>query len=333
MRMNETVMRPLARPPDPILSASIYASGLLDDLISKAIAPFRRESQRTMERRPDLWLVRYGRGGEHLKVRLHGDLGDAGLLKQLLDESVGRYFDSVQSIQPSSRVINATAPPIDPEDETLAPPDRSINWTHYRRSAVTLPWPWLEDDGFNRRNYECLARGCELVLAGFEKYPMTAAARDRLLIKLSLDCLRAFGLLERDAARAYLSYHRDWLLRFFLNDVQLQRRVLDHLTEQVKRRLAAVEQLAGLFHASPEDVESTHEKRWRIALSDLNAYMKPFQGVARYEVDEFAPDVRFLPLFKLLHGLANQAGMPPLQEAFIHHLLIAAAGFDRRSGL
>jgi hypothetical protein len=34
--------------------------------------------------------------------------------------------------------------------------------------------------------------------------------------------------------------------------------------------------------------------------------------------------VTFPPTFKILHGLANQVGMPPLQEAFVHHLLLAS---------
>jgi hypothetical protein len=37
----------------------------------------------------------------------------------------------------------------------------------------------------------------------------------------------------------------------------------------------------------------------------------------------FAADVSWPPLFKVFHGMANQIGLVPLQEAYVHHMLLA----------
>ena len=121
---------------DPILCANIYASGLLDDLLASTIAPLWHEARQSLGDRFGLWLVRYSRGGEHLKVRLHGDVHDAPLIRQIFADRINSYLGRVRLLPDASpRVSAANVPAIDPEDESGADcRDRSFIWTTYRRS-------------------------------------------------------------------------------------------------------------------------------------------------------------------------------------------------------
>ena len=106
---------------EPVLSANIYAAGLLDDLIAKAIAPFWREARNLLGEHFMLWLVRYSRGGEHLKVRVHGDPQHERVLKERLTDHVSSYLDKVRSLPPAPQGATLfEVPAIDPEDEITA---------------------------------------------------------------------------------------------------------------------------------------------------------------------------------------------------------------------
>ncbi len=91
--------RPVALPavlPDPVLTANVYCAGRLDDLLLRALADFW---QRVRGEDPapacKIWFVRYRRGGEHLKVRVHGPAEMAPFLREELRQAVERYFASL----------------------------------------------------------------------------------------------------------------------------------------------------------------------------------------------------------------------------------------------
>ena len=314
---------------DPLLTANVYCSGLLDGLLAGAILPFRQALRRTpMEERCLLWTIRYSRRGEHLKVRLHGDPEDRDALRQLFTEHVESYLETARNAPSETpRTGRSDVPPIDPEDELPGEsPDHSLLWTTYRRSHVSLGGsPWLEDDLFVGHATRCLARGCDLVLAALEGGSGSSlGARQKLLIKALLSGLGALGLGEPARAADYLRYHRGWLLRFFLDEEGKEKQVLEHFGVQAGRMAATIGQMRRITRTQWEQRREVPEGGWEGALAGLAGYTGSFQDRVNYQVDPFTTNVTFPPAFKVLHGLANQAGLPPLEEAYVHHLVLTA---------
>ena len=313
---------------DNVLSANIYAAGLLDDLIARAIAPFWHEAKNLLGERFLLWLVRYSRRGEHLKVRVHGDPQDAHVLKELLTDHVRRYLHQVGGLPAAPRrAALPDIPAIDPEDEiAIAAPDRSLMWTTYQRSAVTMASPWLDFEGFAERSYKCMARACEWVLFLFEESDSpTPTARQKLLIEALVTGLPALGL-HGDRVAPYLRYHRDWLLRFLLRDADREETALHQLSRQVGKRSTTVDQIRRLASSAlrPPKDPAGYSVRFAAALSELSGYLESIRGLIDRDADPFASDMAFPPVFKVMHNLANQCGLPLLEEAYIHHLVFAA---------
>ena len=330
MKLHHEV-RPL-RNPDPLLAANIYCSGRLDDLFGRVLIPFRRTlRQSSLAAGVGLWTIRYSRRGEHLKVRLHGDVRDREALARLLAECAKSYFESLSGVAAASpRVSRGDVPPIDAEDEIAGEaPDRSLLWTSYRRRPVSLGGsPWIEDDGFVAHATQCLACGCELLMAAVEGgTELTRAARQKLLLKALISGLGALGLGERKAGAEYLRYHRDWLLRFFSDTVESERATREQFGAQVLRQAAVVDRLRGIaaeeWARGRESAEVDREP-WHSALHGLASHIDSFRGRDEYRVDPFAAEITFPPIFKVLHGVANQIGLHPLEEAYVHHLVLAS---------
>jgi hypothetical protein len=314
---------------EPIISANIYASGLLDDLLTSVIAPLCHEARSLIGERFKLWLIRHSRSGEHLKVRLHGDPQDKRLLEELLADRVHGYFDRVRVLpQASRRGARSDVPAIDPEEEAaIYPPDRSLLWTTYCRSAVTLASPWLNLEGFAEQSCNCMARACEWVLALHEAgASQLAVRRQKLLIQALLVGLPALGLCSADRAAEYLCYHRDWLLRFLFRDGARQEAALHQLSLEVHKRSATVDRIRRMSARSvpPADDPTDYASRFAATLRDLASYLAGIDGLIDRDADPFASDMTFPPVFKIMHNLANQCGVRPLEEAYVHHLLAAA---------
>lgn len=314
--------------PDPALTANIYASGRVDDLIANAIAPFWHEA-RTRGYSADLWVVRYRLRGEHLKVRLHCGVEDRNDLQRMLTQRTEGYFTGMCSLDPTLlQIVGTRGPAIDLEDEVpAAAHDRSLVWTTYRRSHVSLPSPWLIHDDFAAHACACLARGFELVLSTFRTYPETVAkVREKVLIQAFLAALRSLRLDERDRALEYVRYHRNWLLRFFLQASQDAQQATNVFNQQIREQAGSVDRLRYFIgHRLLPGCPSSQEMvKWADALASLVRYIEPFCGRPEYDVDPYASDVTFLPIFKVLHGVANQFGLPPLQEAYVYQLMSAA---------
>jgi hypothetical protein len=314
---------PLRMPlPDPVLSANLFCDGHLDELLREVVAPFADELRRQA---PEgyVWTVRYGRRGQHLKVRVHAPDELGSTLGELLAERAERFFATLPPAA-GERLPRREVPPIDPEDEgdDLAP-DQTLVPTSYRRSHVSLGGqPLLGEDAYAARATECLGRGCELVLAALAGGADAAGLRQKVLLKALLAGLPAAGFDLPERAVGYLRYHRDWLLRFFLADAEEERVALDRLDQQVERMAPTVASLRrfGLAEAPGGD----EAEPWPAALARLRAYLEPRRERPELRTDPFAPDAVHPAFFKVFHGTANQAGVRPLEEAYVHHLLIAA---------
>jgi len=325
--------------PDPIVTASLYCSGGLDEVLLRAMVPFRQGLAAMADRSsPYVWVVRYARGGEHLKVRVHGTPDLAPVVRNLLDRTAA---DFLQEIGPPpeglERVIRPTSPPIDEEDrDPEPPPDRSFRWTRYRRSHVSLGGePWLADDRYCALMTVCLAEATGLVLDALESRGevLSHGQRQRLLLKALVTGTAALRL-PLATAETYLAYHRDWLIRFPL----LQRKGTEQEAAEI---LARLERQAANAGTTVETLRKTLGLRWtgsggdaaddpatsgwRRGLADLYGYLSELRNGQDCPPDPFADDPSFPPLFKVFHSLATQLGLRGIDEAYAHHLLLQAA--------
>src|SRR4051812_36808733 len=58
--------------PDPIISANLYDFRRLDRVIARFVVPFLLAAEaKALDQPFYLWMLRYLRGGEHLKIRVH----------------------------------------------------------------------------------------------------------------------------------------------------------------------------------------------------------------------------------------------------------------------
>ena len=68
---------------------------------------------------------------------------------------------------------------------------------------------------------------------------------------------------------------------------------------------------------------------WTAALRELGGYLAAGEGDPALRVDPFADGPLFPVLFRLLHATARLLGLGLLDEAFLHHLLLAESGGAR----
>src|SRR6185436_8505662 len=114
-----------------------------------------------------LWVMRYAKGGDHLKVRLHGPEHQRSWMRKFLTGIVEPYFSTLGPPEPGAlRKSRDLATPIDQEDR--APdlyPDHTLLWTVYERSHISLGYrPYLNDDVYISLLTRCLGRSTEVLL-------------------------------------------------------------------------------------------------------------------------------------------------------------------------
>jgi hypothetical protein len=324
--------------PDPLVTANVYGNRQLDEVIHGALAPLLR----TMARHdPEglwrLWFVRYPRRGEHLKVRLHGPEAAAPELRELLAEAVEACFEALPPVTDGEpRKEAREVPSIDQEDDDSGlHADRSLLWTHYRRSHISLGGkPLLDDDRYAALITACLARACQIVLASLRPNndgQFSHNSRQTPLLLLVIGGLGALGFgTEKNAV--YLTYHRDWLLRFAASRSNMGSEkitqtlaLFDQRIERMGDTLATLRTMAfDAWSGEPRDSLDGSDGPWWQALRDFQDYLDWFRGNPDYQLDPFATDIVFSPMFKVFHGSANQLGLNMLNEAFAHHLLFKA---------
>lgn len=335
--MQPTKVSVEARYPDPILAANVYASKLLDDVYRRLVLSLRHGiDQRVGLPECYLWTVRYAKGGEHLKLRLHGPEEARPALRAMIDQEIERFFASCGELTAAeSRANGSGAPPIDVEDEVDdLHPDRSRLWIRYRRSHVSLgPEPFLGDDRYAALVTRCLARGLELFLDALERQEGDGAIpyqlRQTVLLKALIAGLATFGHDRGKRAAGYLAYHRDWLLRFFVSDAAEEQRLRDEFDRKIGGMAGTVDQLRKIVSAQWRDGGSAAERSpWQADVSDLCEFLEALPPAGDHRVDPFAPEIGFPALFKVFHGTANQLGLRPLEEAFSHDLLLRASAAE-----
>jgi hypothetical protein len=323
--------------PDPVLSASLYCERHLDAALLGVVRPFRDGLAAGGLDGWRMWTVRYSRGGEHLKLRLHGPEAEAAEVRRRLEAAVEAFLAGLEPAENDApRVSRPGAPAIDEEDEAeVLRPDRTLLWTRYRRSHVSLgSRALMADDRYAALMTSALARATDLVLEAIRPGAAPEALvpqRQKALLKALLGGIGTVGL-PVDRARAFLGYHRDWLVRFFSENAAREDEVRARFDEQLERSGPLLGQLRGIVAARWETPPAadlsgdTPEECWGVALRALTEHMEARRGEPEVNMDPFTDEPAFPQLFKAFHGLANQLGMTPTQEAFTHHLLLAAAG-------
>jgi hypothetical protein len=312
---------------DPELSANLYGGGCLDRLITEAVAPFRSELRR-LDPRARLWAIRYNRRGEHLKLRIHTAADPTtveGLLRQVADRAFRRLAPTPAERLPPPRF---DVPAIDPEDEGAEPAaDRSVLRTTYRRGRTTLGSRAIQaDESLVDAIHRALAGGFERLLDA-----PRADAEKRLNRLLGTLIVGLTAAMPHPAARAaHLEYHRDWLFRFFVRERDRE----EALRTSFERRLAGMEPEIVVIRSAvaapfvePRDVDP-----WTLAMAVLAERLAGLTDDPA--LDPFATAPGQPVFFKGLHGVANVHGVPPLDEAFLCHLLLRALGPrpDERGG-
>jgi hypothetical protein len=325
-----------------MLTASIYCTSFLDAALFGAVRPFWRAFKAENPKSDAfLWVMRYGRGGEHLKVRIHGQEAFRPRLRELLEESVSGLFAGLP--QPETPIAKrgwGRTPAIDAEDavdEDHA--DRIFLWTTYHRSPVSLGGdPYLSDDRYAELFTRCLASSSEIVLSlePGEDGELPFKVRQNTLLKALIAGLAVLDF-SLDRRLEYIAYHRDWLLRFVLpKDRRSEAEPLEQLLGSFEVRIG---QMGGALLALGKSARSHWNRSretifqsegpftaWQRAVVDLAAYIAPFRDDPAYRLDPFSTDSLFGPLFKLLHGFSNQLGNNIANEALAYHTVLRAGG-------
>ncbi|MEM6454315.1 MAG: lantibiotic dehydratase C-terminal domain-containing protein, partial [Acidobacteriota bacterium] len=351
-------------------SANVYAAGALDDLIVDALLPLWRDAPIDRGRGPvALWWLRYARRGEHLKLRLHavadGVADDAlDALGRALEARISQTFTALgEPRKPEGRSPN-DAPPVDREDADPAPAeDRTLLWTHYQRSPVSLgAHELMQDDAFCARMAAAYAAAADVLFTQLDETTTghtadkkasgddtprggrLAAARLGLLFRLAAAGLAATDAGgSADAHTRYLTYHRDWLLRFLLPRPDAERTLIVRTLTRFDQEIEALpdarrDALLATAHnyrpgtAAPDD-ETPAMRRWRDAMRALVDRAGPLCRHLEATIDPYADDPIDSAIFNLLNGVANLLGVRTLQEAYVYHLLLhASATTDDRPG-
>ncbi|HEX2080628.1 MAG TPA: lantibiotic dehydratase C-terminal domain-containing protein [Longimicrobium sp.] len=325
--------------PDPILTASIFCNRRLDRVVHQGVAP---ALERLRAERPEadwgVWWVRYAANGDHLKARVHGPAERADDARRVLEAAVEALFASLPPADPEeARFRREGIPAIDPEDEASEDyPDRSLLWTRYRRSHVSLgPKALLRDDAYAARITACLTGGAALVLESTSldaEGRIPGAARQRAVLRALFAGLRAAGFGAAERAE-YLAYHRDWLVRFAAADEAGEDHVRNGFDRQVARVEATVQQLArtAAAHWGPSSAPAgdATDARWRGAIAELSDWSEVLR--AQPSLDPYTERRAFPLVFKALHAVANQAGLDLVNEAFLYHLVGRAARVAERA--
>ena len=317
--------------PDPIVTANIYCGRMLDDVLREVVVPFWSQV-RALDGGDScyIWFTRYAKGGEHLKVRVHGPEPLRGDIGNALESQAKAYLDSIANEPPKNRLSKPVLRPVDPEDEVEQDyPDRSMLWTTFRRSPVIMG-----DDRYTRdeTHTALFTRGMGEIgeimvtrLAPQTANPGYAQVRQNLYLKMLILGIGVMGF-DRDGWITYLTYHRNWLVRHNVGGGVEEREILELFDQRLEKMGRALEAVSRLVAAQIEGNDGGSAlDDWRSRASALFSHVAGYRGRSEYDVDPYTTDFAHLPMFKLFHGGANQLGYRTADEAFLHHLLLRAA--------
>lgn len=321
-----------APPPQPLLlSASVYCQGLLDELLQRAVAPFWRQVEHeAAPQRYALWMLRYSRRGEHLKLRVHGpSAADVGWLRQRLSEHVEPFLAGLGPPDPQAvRLSELEISPLDPEDEGVEPyPDRTLRWTHYAMPASHLGRePLSAAPGFAEGYVHCVSSAAAVVLSQWEQEPVGGVrpgTRLSVLLRLMLSALEALELSPAEELESLL-YHRDWLLLGSNASWHSAVAFLERKAQASKPQLAQLEGAATRRHSEPRAPSQAQGPlaRWQEAMHVHFHNALSALGASAYRgLDRDQRHQLLAALARVLHNTANLLRVDLSNEIHLCHLL------------
>jgi len=320
---------------DPILTANVYCSRYLDDLLREAVIPFWSALRAEPAHDGFIWFYRYGKRGEHLKLRVHAPESRRAALQDSLGKAMSDFLESVSNAPPVERISKSALPPLDVEDAVAEDyPDRSLLWTTYRRSPAIIGDPaYARDDRHVAYFTQALAASSDFILGevvGGSKDPAYLRRRQNSFLKLVIAGL-AVTDLSPAAWTVYFTYHRDWLVRHLATlapSAVDAATVMAEIEGQLDKARAALPALARIMAAQRATASEQGDGllgAWIVAVRNFFEHVKSYRGRPEYNCDPYTDDHAFLPLFKLFHASANQFGFRISNEAYLHHLLLQAA--------
>jgi len=322
--------------PDPCLTANLYCNRRLELMAREVLGSLAADLAAVNANSESFfWYTRYGKCGEHLKVRVHGDDSTAAAARDSLAIHASRFFASPLSDLGDDQWVSKSAiPPIDPEDELEGDyPNKTMLWTHYRRSPIVFGAEvYLEDDVHVDHFCRCQAAvtsiALEILLPKLGD-PAYARHRQSAYLRILITAISVLGLTAAEAA-AYLAYHRDWLIRSLNHDVAppglTNEKLLEDIRQTAEVAPAALRPLTDhVASALAESKPSTDYCRaFHRELSAFYKHVSAYRGNERFDRDPFTRDFAFLPIFKVLHLAANQLGFRISNEAYVFDLLFRA---------
>lgn len=321
--------------PDPFLSANLYYAGRIDQVGHQVLAPFaRRLRSEKSSNELSFWAMRYGRRGEHWKVRVHGEAEWAESVWDWLRQAWEEGIEAIDPPDPAPEPKTGwlAGPPIDLEDRPKSlQPDRQLIRTEYQRHPVALgAEPLPQHDAHVALMVRCLAASTHVALEGLvpdDEGRFQHQARHSLLLDLVVAALGASSFRGNSLAE-YLAYHRDTVLRYLVAYSEVDaheksRAVLGRFQRQVAAASPVVEKTRQALLARLE--KSTPETPWERSIADLFAYLGPLgEEPELRHLDPFIESSLATALYKICHMASNQIGFTKLNEAFLFHLLLAA---------
>jgi hypothetical protein len=322
---------------DPVVTANIYCSRYINDLLREAVAPFRSVMHDDTEGHGFLWFFRYGKRGEHLKLRLHAPEPRREALQVRLEQTISPFLETIGQAAPIKRLSKSALPAVDVEDEADEDhPDRAMLWTRYRRSPVIVGDPiYARDDHHMARFTRAAAASADFILGEVlpaSREPTYLQRRQSSFLKLIIA-----GMAATDFAAAtwpvYFTYHHDWLVRHLVvnSPVGLDRPAFEaEIAGHLEKTRAAVPALARVMAAQRAQrldggAASGPLGAWTDAVRSFFEYVRGYRGRPEYNRDPYTDDHSFLPLFKVFHACANQLGLRISNEAYLYRLLLEAA--------
>lgn len=309
-------------PADPTFSASLYADAHLDAAITGVLVRLASESA------PPFYFIRYGLGGEHLKLRFFGTREEVPRLEERIQELARVFLDGLPP--PEESVATTSMPPIDPEDEDLSTlRQRCLVPTTYQRSYVPFAGPpFLEDDLLMACASRVYCRLRQPILGLFAEAPPAYKTRQSCLMRIVAFAVGAFGVPTSEQA-TYLAYHSGWLCRWLLGATQPDQQdrllpLLQKFDQLSAAQATSFPALRSYFAAGTRHFENSLTDSLREDFAAFGDRARQLAANAKPEVDPFTTDLSYLPLFKSLHMAANALGIRMRDEAFVHHLLGAA---------
>ncbi|MEM1181134.1 MAG: hypothetical protein AAGM22_22520 [Acidobacteriota bacterium] len=324
--------------PDPVVTASLFADGHLDVLAARAIQPAMRAVSADPNSGPYLWLMRYGLGGDHWKIRFHGTEAEGEDFREALEMHAAKAFEALPAEPGDGRPVVSSVP-IDVEDAELAEGERrprGVLWTRYRRSHVSLSDPVLfQSDDYCASLTRALGFGSWALVDGLDpelEGSWRHGRRFGFLLKMVGDGLAEVGFkgAEREG---YLRFHRNTLLRTSVPEaeaaakIEESARVFDRRLDKMADGGAGLRKVAR-SRMEPEPAvagEAAPAGLWRGGLGDeFRRCIRDAATAAAGEIATFSDTPYFEPLFKILHGVSNQIGLKTAEEAYVHHILLRA---------